>query len=376
VFEPEHDEFRRSAREFVQRDVAPHTEEWIKAGMSDRAFWKRAASAGFVGMDVPEQYGGAGIADYRFNVVLNEEVCFACALPDMFTLQNDVVGNYLITLTNEEQRERWLPAFVRGDLVGSIAMSEPQAGSDLRGIATVARPTSNGYAISGSKTFIGGGIQADLIIVAARVEGAEPGVLTLFAVETNRDGFSRGRKLAKVGRHESDTAELFFDETEIPTENRIGEENLGLDHLKAHLPRERLSIAVCAVASAEAAFDLTLEYAHDRETFGKPISEHQAIRHALAEMRADLDAGRSYLDRCLAAYVRGELTAADAAGVKFWTTEMQFRVTDVCLQLHGGYGYMTEYPISRLWRDARAQRLFGGTTEILKDVLGKSLRRA
>jgi acyl-CoA dehydrogenase len=373
IFASEHLDFRDSARSFCRREAAPRVAEWEAAGLVDRAFWRHAASQGFVGFDVPERYGGAGVRDFRFNAILDEELCYAGAITDNFMLQNDILSPYLVELTTEEQKERWLPAFVRGDLVAAIAMTEPGAGSDLRGIVTSARRTATGYVINGSKTFITSGMQADLVIVATRVDGAPPGELTLIAVDADSDGFQRGRKLEKIGRRGQDTAELFFGDVVVGTENRLGEEGLGLELLKRHLPQERLSIAVAAVAGAEYAADLALEYSRERRTFGRPLIEHQTVRHAFAEIRIDLDAGRAYLDRCLLAHVDGVLDAVDAAAVKFWTTEMQFRITDRCLQLFGGYGYMEEYPIARVWRDARVQRIYGGTSEIMKEIVGRSL---
>ena len=373
IFTAEHADFRESCRAFATREAAPHVAEWEEAGIIPREFWRTAAAQGLVGLDVPEQYGGAGVKDFRFNAVLAEELTYAGAVSDNFSLQNDILSPYLVELTNDEQKARWLPGFTSGELMTAVAMSEPGAGSDLRAIATSARRVEGGYVLNGSKTFITSGIQADLVIVAARVDGDPPGRLTLLAVEAGRDGLKRGRKLDKIGRRAQDTAELFFDDVFVPDENLLGDEGRGLEMLKANLPQERLSIAVSAVAVAEAAFDLTLEYCRERQTFGRPILHHQSVRFALAEMRADVDAGRSYLDRCLAAHVEGQLAPADAAAIKFWTTEMEWRVVDRCLQLHGGYGYMEEYPIARYWRDSRVQRIYGGTTEIMKDIVGRSL---
>jgi acyl-CoA dehydrogenase len=373
IFTAEHEDFRESCRAFATREAAPHVDEWEEAGIVPREFWKAAAAQGLVGLDVPEEYGGAGVKDFRFNAVLGEELAYAGAVSDNFSLQNDILSPYLVELTNDEQKRRWLPGFTSGEIMTAIAMSEPGAGSDLRAISTSARRVDGGYVVNGSKTFITSGIQADLVIVAARVDGDPPGRLTLLAVEAEREGFKRGRKLDKIGRRAQDTAELFFDDVFVPEENLLGDEGRGLEMLKGNLPQERLSIAVTAVAVAEAVFDLTLDYCKDRQTFGKPITQHQSVRFALAEMRADVDAGRSYLDRCIAAHVEGQLAPADAAAVKFWTTEMEWRVVDRCLQLHGGYGYMEEYPIARFWRNSRVQRIYGGTTEIMKDIVGRSL---
>ena len=376
IFEPEHDDFRASVAAFIAREAVPHTEEWESAGMVDRSFWSRAAKLGFVGFAAPEEHGGLGVRDFRFNAVLDEEMSYAGAVGDNFSLQNDVLCPYLLDFTTPEQQERWLPGFTRGELVAAIAMSEPGMGSDLRSMATLARRTDDGYVLNGSKTFVTSGIQADLVIVAARLEADGLGSsspITLFAVEPSTPGFERGRKLDKIGRRAQDTAELFFTDVEVPTADRIGGEGEGLTLLKRNLPQERLSIAVTAVAVAEAALELTIAYCRDRRTFGKPIGEHQAIRFALAEMKVDIDMARAYLDRCIEAHVRGELSAEEAAGAKLATSELQFEVVDRCLQLHGGYGYMEEYPIARIWRDSRVQRIYGGTSEIMKEIVGRSM---
>jgi alkylation response protein AidB-like acyl-CoA dehydrogenase len=277
-------------------------------------------------------------------------------------------------LATEEQRRRWLPGFTTGELLFAIAMSEPGMGSDLRAMTTSAERVDGGWLLNGSKTFVTSGIQADRVIVAARpTDATRRGQLTLLVVEDGMEGFKRGRKLKKVGRLAQDTAELFFQDVFVPERNLLGEENRGLDHLKVHLPQERLSQSVVAVAVAEAALDITITYCRERHTFGKPIGEHQAIRFALAEMRNEVDVSRIYLDDCIVRHLDGALSGEDAAGAKLWTTEMQFRVVDRCVQLHGGYGYMEEYAIARMWRDARVQRIYGGTSEILKEIIGRSM---
>jgi acyl-CoA dehydrogenase len=375
IFTPEHDAFRESVREFVAREAVPHTDEWERAGMVDRSFWTKAGSLGFVGFAAPENHGGLGLSDFRFNAILDEEMSYASAAGDNFSLQNDVVAPYLIEFTSPEQQSRWLPGFTRGELVAAIAMSEPGMGSDLRAMATSAQRSDGGYVINGSKTFVTSGIQADLVIVAARLEGASgsSSPISLFAVERDTPGFERGRKLDKIGRRAQDTAELFLTDVEVVPENLIGEEGGGLSLLKRNLPQERLSIAVTAVAVAEAALLLTTDYCRDRRAFGKPIGEHQAIRFALAEMKVKIDAARCYVDRCIEAHVRRELSAEEAAGAKLFASELQFEVVDRCLQLHGGYGYMEEYPIARIWRDSRVQRIYGGTSEIMKEIIGRSM---
>ena len=375
IFEAEHEDFRASVRGFLEREAVPHVEEWEAAGMVDRAFWRKAAAHGFVGFEAPEEYGGAGLHDFRFNAILNEEVAYAGAVGDNFSLENDIVTPYLVDLTDDEQKDRWLPPFTRGDLVVAIAMSEPGAGSDLRAMTTSARRDGDAYVLNGSKTFVTSGIQAELVIVAARTSKEDGRArFTLLGVESSTPGFERGRKLEKVGRRAQDTAELFFNDLRVPVENRLGAEGEGLGYLMRNLPRERLSIAVMAVAAAEHALGLTLDYVRERKAFGQPIGSFQANRFALADLATRLSAARAYVDRCIMALLEGELTDAEAAGAKAWTTELQFEVVDRCVQLHGGYGYMEEYEIARLWRDARVQRIYGGANEIMNEIVGRSLR--
>jgi acyl-CoA dehydrogenase len=371
IFGDEHDDFRESVRRFLVAENLPHVDEWESAGLVDRSFWSKAAEHGFVGFEAPEEHGGLGLRDFRFNAILDEEVAYLGAVGDNFSMQNDIMCSYLVELTDDEQQARWLPPFTRGELIGAIGMSEPGTGSDLRAISTTARRTDSGYVINGVKTFITSGIQADLVIVAARVEGGEG--LTLLAVEDGTEGFTRGRKLDKIGRRAQDTAELFFDDVEVPGANRIGEEGRGLQLLKRNLPQERLSMTVSAVAVSEAALALTIDYCREREAFGVPIGSHQANRFALAEMQIQIDVARTYVDRCIEAHVAGALSAEQAAGAKWHTTELQWQILDRCLQLHGGYGYMEEYPIARMWRDGRVQRIYGGTSEIMKEIVGRSM---
>ncbi|MFL5843541.1 MAG: acyl-CoA dehydrogenase family protein [Solirubrobacteraceae bacterium] len=375
IFSPEHDDFRESVRGFLHREAVPHRDRWESEGKLDRDFWRKAAAQGFVGFEAPEELGGLGIDDYRFNAILLEETCYAGLLPDHFMLQNDVLGPYLVELANPEQQARWLPGFTAGEKIAAIAMSEPGAGSDLRGIATHATRDGDHYVLNGSKTFISSGTQADLIVVAARTssEARASGAFSLLMVEGGMEGFERGRKLEKVGRHSQDTAELFFNDVHVPVENLVGEEGTGLRNLMRNLARERLCVAVAAVAGARYALDITLEYVKDRKAFGTPIGSFQVSRHALAALEADMMAGQAWLDRCILAEVTHDLDHVEAAALKAWTTEMQWRVVDRCLQLHGGYGYMDEYEISRQWRDARVQRIYGGSTEIMWEIVGKSL---
>ncbi|HEY4279607.1 MAG TPA: acyl-CoA dehydrogenase family protein [Conexibacter sp.] len=373
IFDDEHDAFRESVRGFLRAEAVPHTEAWEAAGIVDRGFWRKAARQGFVAFAAPEQYGGAGLHDFRFNAILDEEMAYAGAVGDNFSLVNDIVTPYLTELANEEQQARWLPGVVSGATVPAIAMSEPGAGSDLRGIAATAAWQDDHWLLSGSKTFVTSGIQADLVIVAARVKREGHDGMGLFVVNADVDGFQRGRKLTKVGRKAQDTAELFFDNVRVEPEDVIGELGGGLRLLMRNLPQERLSIAVTAVASAERALELTLDYVKERRAFGTPVGSFQANRFTLARAATEVQAARVYVDRCIAAHVAGELDAAEAAGVKMWTSELQFRVIDDCVQLHGGYGYMEEYEIARMWRDARVQRIYGGTNEIMCEIVGRSL---
>jgi len=373
IFEDVHDGFRESVKGFLSREAAPHGQEWESAGMVDREFWRKAAAQGFVSFQAPERLGGAGIDDFRFNAILDEEVAYTGTVGDGFALVNDIVTPYLIELTTERQRERWLPSVTSGEIVPAIAMSEPGAGSDLRSIASTATWKGDRWSLSGTKTFVTCGIQAELVIVAAKIKREGVSGMGLFAVEEGASGFERGRKLEKVGRRAQDTAELFFDEVEVAPEAMIGQEGRGLQMMMRNLPQERLSIAVTAVASAERALEITLEHARTRNAFGRPIGSFQANRFALADAATEVAIARVYVDRCIEGAVQRTLTPEQAAQAKYWTTELQFRVIDLCVQMHGGYGYMEEYEIARMWRDARVQRIYGGTTEIMKEIVGRSL---
>jgi acyl-CoA dehydrogenase len=374
IFEEEHQDFRDSVRRFLVKEALPHTEDWEAAGLVDRDFWTKAAKQGMVVFAAPEEFGGAGLSDFRFNAVIDEEVALTGAVGDNFNLTNDIAAPYFLDLTTAEQQARWLPALTSGEKIPAIAMSEPGAGSDLRGIASTAVPQGDHYLLSGSKTFVTNGIQADLIIVAAYIrEGGGTNGMGLFVVESDMAGFTRGRKLSKVGRRAQDTAELFFEDVAVPAANVLGEPGRGLGYLMLNLAQERLSMAVVAVATAERALEITLDYVRERNAFGRPIGSFQANRFALAELAAEIKVARVFVDGCLAAHLTGELSAEDAAAAKLWTTELQVRVADRCLQLHGGYGYMDEYEISRIWRDSRVTRIYGGTSEIMKEIIGRSL---
>ncbi|MCX0272827.1 acyl-CoA dehydrogenase family protein [Nocardia zapadnayensis] len=374
ILEPEHEQFRQTARTFFEKECVPYVDEWEKAGRTSREVWLKAGELGLLCWEVPEEYGGAGIKDFRFNSILNEEYWLTGSVGVGFGVQNDILAPYFIELTTEEQRKRWLPGMVSGELITAIAMSEPGAGSDVRGIRTTARRDGDHYVINGSKTFISNGLLCDLVVLACKTDpSAGHKGISLIVVEAGTPGFTKGRKLDKIGQHSADTAELHFEDVRVPVENLIGEENKGFYHLMRNLPTERLGIAVHAVAGAQRAYNLTLPYAREREAFGQPIGTFQVNRHALAEMQTKLEVMWAYLDTCIAALNAGELTAQEAAGAKWWATETQWEILDRCLQLHGGYGYMNEYEIARLWRDARVQRVYGGTNEIMKDLIGRSM---
>jgi len=374
VYEPIHDDFRALCREFLAREAVPYHAEWEKAGLVDREVWRKAGAAGLLGFDVAEEYGGSGQNDFRFNAVLGEEIIRAGCSGLGFGLHNDVVAPYLNELTTEEQRKRWLPAFCSGDMITAIAMSEPGAGSDLAGVRTTATRDGDSYLLNGQKTFITNGELADLVIVVAKTatdQGAHG--VSLIAVERGTPGFTRGRRLEKVGLKANDTAELFFDDCRVPADNLIGTENHGFYHLMSNLPRERLSIAAGAVGAAEVILEQTLEYARSRQAFGRAIGSFQHNRFLLAELDTEVTIARTFLNHCLLEYNAGRLTVTDAAKAKWWTTELQKRLVDQCLQLFGGYGYMAEYPIARAFLDTRAQTIYGGTTEVMKEIIGRTL---
>jgi alkylation response protein AidB-like acyl-CoA dehydrogenase len=374
LYGDEHEAFRELCRTFVERHIAPYHSDWEQAGIVDRAIWTAAGEAGLLGTDVEEKYGGGGQRDFRFNAVLDEELVRAGATGVGFGLHNDVVGPYLMDLTTDEQKQRWLPGFCSGETITAIAMSEPSAGSDLVGILTTARRDGDSYVLNGSKTFITNGILSDLVLVVAKTDpdkGAHG--ISLLAVERGMPGFERGRNLEKIGLKAQDTAELFFDEVRVPVDNLIGTENHGFYHLMQMLPQERLSIAVVAVAACEAMLARTTEYVKGRQAFGRSVGAFQNTRFSLAELATETTIARTFLNHCVAEHNAGRFTVADAAMAKWWTTELQNKVADRCVQLHGGYGYMMEYPIAKAWLDSRVQSIYGGTTEIMKEIVGRSL---
>jgi alkylation response protein AidB-like acyl-CoA dehydrogenase len=376
LFESEHLSFRDSVRTFIERHVTKEYERWEQDGIVDRTLWNLAGESGFLGMAVPEEYGGGGVRDFRYNAVLVEEFAAANALSlsSGFGLHNDVVAPYLLELCSAEQKQRWLPGFCSGELVTAIAMTEPGAGSDLKAVRTTAVRQGDDFVLNGSKTFITNGIHADLVIVVAKTDPAVGAKgISLLVVERGTPGFQRGRNLSKAGMHAQDTAELAFNDVRVPAANVLGEQNGGFGYLMHNLAQERLSIAVVAAATARAALGWTIQYCTDRKAFGQPIGSFQNSRFKLAEMATEIDVTQNYVDRCIVELNAGTLTPVDAAKAKWWATELMTRVTDSCLQLHGGYGYMDEYPISRAWRDARIHTIFGGTTEIMKEIIGRDL---
>ena len=376
IFEDDHEDYRESFRSFLAAEVAPKFKEWDSSGVVDRELFKKAAGHGFMGMAIPEEYGGAGAEDWRFNVVLTEEavrsgVGAAFGGPMLTT---DICLPYILSTGTDEQKERWLPGIASGDDVLAIAMTEPGTGSDLAAVQTTAILEGNEYVINGSKTFITNGGHADRVIVVAKTDprGSHAG-MSLIVVDTDSEGFSRGPQIEKLGQHASDTTELFFDDVRVPADNLLGAEGTGFMQLMEKLVPERMIIAVGALASAEAAFEVTLEYVKERTAFGRPIGSFQNSRFVMAEIKTELTIGRAFVDQCITKHVAGELTIEEAAMAKWWTTELLGRVTDSCLQLHGGYGYTHEYAISSAWVDARITRIYGGTTEIMKELIGRGM---
>lgn len=374
LFEPEHELFRESYRAFLDKHVAPNHEQWEKDRIVDRGVWLEAGKQGFLSMAVPEEYGGGGNPDFRFNTIVCEETVAGRYSGLGFSLHNDVVAPYLLELTTREQKERWLPQFSTGEMITAIAMTEPGTGSDLQGIKTRAVREGDHYVLNGSKTFITNGINADLVIVVAQTnpeKGAQG--FSLLAVERGMDGFERGRHLDKVGMAAQDTAELSFTDVRVPVENRLGEEGMGFIYLMQNLPQERISIAIMAAAAMESVLEETIAYVGQRKAFGKPIGSFQNSRFLLAELSTEATAVRILVDEFIRLHLDGKLTAEQAAMAKWWTTESQVRLVDRCLQLHGGYGYMREYSVAKAFLDARVQTIYGGTTEIMKEIIGRSL---
>ena len=376
LFDSEHELFRETVRDFMAREVTPNHQQWETDGKVDKAMFRAAGEQGLLGMAVPERFGGAGVSDFRFNVVISEETMAADVLGSgmCITLHNDVCLPYFTELATDDQMERWGSGLVDGSLMCAIAMTEPGAGSDLAGISTTAIRDGDHYVVNGSKTFITNGINSDLVITAVKTDPSQRHAgVSLLVIEDGMEGFSRGRNLEKIGLHSQDTAELFFTDVQVPVSNLLGEEGRGFYHLVDNLPQERLSLAVGSLAHARAAFGWTLEYVKERKAFGAPIGVNQVIKHRLAEIATELDLGQAYLDAQVERLNRRELSAEDAAKSKWWCSELEKRAIDSCLQFFGGWGYMEEYPIARAYRDARVQTIYGGTTEIMKEIIGKGL---
>ncbi|MGW1932600.1 acyl-CoA dehydrogenase family protein [Streptomyces sp. NPDC001919] len=377
LYSADHEAFRATVRTFLEKEVLPHYERWEKDGIVSREAWLAAGRQGLLGLAVDEEYGGGGNPDFRYASVLAEEFTRAGTPGLAIGLHNDIIGPYLTSLGTEEQKRRWLPGFCSGETITAIAMTEPGAGSDLQGIRTTAEDHGDHWILNGSKTFISNGILADLVVVVARTtpEGGAHG-LSLLVVERGAEGFERGRNLDKIGQKAQDTAELFFHDVRVPKENLLGELNGAFVHLMTNLAQERMAIAVAGIAAAEHLLEITTAYVKEREAFGRPLSRLQHIRFEIAEMATECAVTRTFVDRCIVEHSDPDgagLDAVHASMAKWWATELQKRVADRCLQLHGGYGYMSEFPVARAYTDGRIQTIYGGTTEIMKEIIGRSL---
>ncbi len=376
LFEAEHEAFRESFAAFVAKEISPQYLQWESDGIAPREVFAKAGEYGFVGMAIPAEHGGGGVDDFRFNQVIAEELAAAgiggAGLG--LTLHNDVTTPYFLENCNDDQAARWLPGIAAGTLITAIAMTEPGTGSDLASIATTAIRDGDEYVLNGSKTFITNGINGDLIIVVAKTDpSARHAGMSLLVVERGMSGFERGRNLDKIGMHSQDTAELFFNDVRVPVANRLGDEGAGFRYLTSNLAQERLSIAITGLATARAALDWTVAYVQERTAFGQPIGSFQNTKFVLAEVKTQVDIGQAYLDQCVLALNQGTLDPAEAAQAKYWCTDLQQRAVDRCLQLFGGYGYMLEYPIARAYADARVTSIYGGTNEVMKTIIAKSL---
>ena len=372
VFSSEHVAFRDAVRKFLAQEFEPNLEQWEAEGIIDRSFWRACGDAGLLCPSVPPAYGGLGL-DYSFNAVVTEEIGYYGLIAGT-TLQSDIFVDYIVRYGTEGQKHAYLPKLVAGEWVGAIAMTEPDAGSDLQGIRTIARREGSTFVLNGAKTYITNGQNADLVIVVAKTDPDRRSKgISLLLVEANFAGFVRGRNLEKIGQWSSDTSELFFDNVVVPAANLLGEENAGFGYLMNNLAQERLSIAIAAQAGAQRAWDEAVSYTKERRAFGGPIIQLQNTKFVLARFATDLQVGWAHLDWAIARHVQGQLSAAEASGSKYWHTELQWRVVDAAMQLHGAAGYMSEYTISRLWRDARVQRIYGGTSEIMLEVVGRSI---
>ncbi len=373
IFNEDHEMFRDAARAFLINEIKPYRDKWEEQEIVDREAFLKAGEQGFLCMWADEKYGGAGVSDFRFEQILLEENARHGDVGFFIFLHNRLVGPYIGELGTEEQKQRWLPGCVSGEKILAIAMTEPGTGSDLSAIRTKAEDTGDHYLLNGSKTFISNGILADLVIVAAKTDPNSSHGITLFVVERGMEGFERGKNLKKMGMHSQDTAEMFFNNVKVPKQNVLGELNRGFYHLMHFLAEERLLSAVGSLANAEAAFEVTLEYATDRKVFGRAVADYQVNRFKFADMRMEMDVAQAFIDNCVIAHNDGKLTAEDAAKAKLFATELEDRVTDACVQLHGGNGYMDEYPVSRMYTAARVSRIYAGSSEIMREIIARSI---
>ncbi|MDX9787791.1 MAG: acyl-CoA dehydrogenase family protein [Desulfobacterales bacterium] len=373
IYNEDHALFRDSVREFFKREMVPNLDKWEKNGIVDREFWLACGAQGYLLPDIPEEYGGGGL-DFKINAIIGEEQAFVGSCSPAFSNHSDIVAHYVNNYGTEAVKRQWLPKMATGEAIGSICMTEPDTGSDLKAIKTKATRTSGGYLLNGSKTFITNGLSSDFGVVAARTgSGRGADTISLFVCDASAEGYTKGRKLEKIGNKSVDTIELFFDNLFVPAENLLGEEGRGFAYMMQELPQERLTIAVSCQAAAQHAYDITVPYVKERKAFGRPIIDFQNTRFVLADIKSKLQVGWAHLDACIQAVVDKKLTVHQAAAAKLWHTELRSNVVDSCLQLFGGYGYIEEYEIARLWRDARVMRLYGGTSEILKELIGRSI---
>jgi alkylation response protein AidB-like acyl-CoA dehydrogenase len=374
IFDEEHRMFRDAFRRFVEREVAPYHDQWEKDGIVSRELWLKAGENGFLGMQVPEEYGGGGVDDFRYNAIITEELIRVGASGVGFSLHNDITIPYILHYATDEVKERLLPRLVSGEYISAIAMTEPNTGSDLAGVRTTAIRQNGHYVVNGQKTFITNGILSDVVIAVVKTnpEEAHTGI-SLLVIERGMEGFERGRNLEKMGLKAQDTAELYFNNVSVPESNLLGQEGYGFYYLMTELPQERLSIAVGAMAACWGALNLTIEYCKERTAFGRPIGKFQNSRFKLAEMKTETQIGQVFVDRCIMELNNDNLSTEVASMAKWWCTELQKRLVDECVQLHGGYGYMMEYPIARAYLDTRVQTIYGGTTEIMKEIIGRAM---
>jgi alkylation response protein AidB-like acyl-CoA dehydrogenase len=375
IYDEDHEAFRESVRTWLERSVVPHLEKYIAEHALPREFWLEAGAQGFLGLGIPEEYGGAGADDFRFQAVVGEELAkVSAALASCVGIHADITAPYLVELGTEEQKRRWLPGIAAGEILLSIGMTEPSGGSDLAALKTTAVRDGDAWVINGSKTFITNGYSCDLVIAAVRTD-PEKGAkgITLFAIEATQEGFSRGRKLDKVGMEEADTAELFFENVRVTDAEIVGELNMGFVHMMQKLQQERLSCAVANVAHAKQILVETLQYTKERQAFGHAVGTFQHNKFLLAELFTQIEVAEAYVDKCVLAHSRGELSPVEASKAKWWSSQTQSEVLDHCVQLHGGYGFMNEYRVARAWRDARVTKIWAGSNEIMKELIGRDL---